>query len=721
MRIWLDHGPGRTLVGPASIAAFAAVALRGDYAAGYRAMQRILALGEARGYEPDTSHARFEFALLACWFEPIENGVHAVQRAREGLIAGGELTYAGYTYQTAVQYLLDCAPSLDVYVAEVEAGMAFVRRTGSEQTGQWLDSHRWLADVLRGESTAAAGEAVPTDRYADDPLALCFAHIDHAIAAAIFGDAVGLTRHTAAAMPLLSAVPGNYPTAVAHLLRGLALAAQARTAEGGERDGLLRELDEATRWLAERAANAPDNFLHLVRLLEAEQAWVTGDFRAAVLAFDAARREASRRQRPWHRALIAERAARFRFAHGNDHAAYEFLAQARQEYLAWGATAKVEQLDWAFPPLRTQPNATFEQSADRRSTVTTGTIDLLGILSASQALSSETSVERLHGRVVDVLGAMTGATGVHLALWSDERLQWMLSAPGRGSGRAPIGVAGDASAVPMSVLRYVQRTGEPLIVDDAAGDDRFARDPYFADLDCCSLLAVPIVSRGTLRAVLVLENRLIRGAFSSERLDTVKLIAGQLAVSLDNAQLYADYRRVGDEQAALRRVATLVARASAPTEVFDAVVREVGLQCDADVARMERFAPDGTVMAVAAWSRTGEVRLAVGERFALEGTSVAALVAKTGRPARVDSFEGASGPIAREARALGIRSSVGCPIIVRGRTWGVIAASTRRRGALPAAHRVGDRGLHRAGRDGDLECRDPGPAHRLASASAHRG
>ena len=78
---------------------------------------------------------------------------------------------------------------------------------------------------------------------------------------------------------------------------------------------------------------------------------------------------------------------------------------------------------------------------------------------------------------------------------------------------------------------------------DATRDDRFARDPYFTDLTCCSLLAVPILSRGALQAVLLLENRLIRGAFTTERLDAVKLIAGQLAVSLDNAHLYTDYRR----------------------------------------------------------------------------------------------------------------------------------------------------------------------------------
>ena len=204
------------------------MALRGDYAAGYRALRRILALGEARGYEPDTSQARFLSALLTCWFEPIENGVQAAQRAREGLIAGGDLANAGYTYHTTVSGLLDCAPSLDVYVAEVEAGWpscgvpaANRPASGSTATGGWPVCCAAKAPpqpVRRSPSTGT-----PTTRWR------CSTRTSHhAIAAAIFGDPVGLARHTAAAMPLLPAVPGLYPTAVAQLLRGLALAGQAR-------------------------------------------------------------------------------------------------------------------------------------------------------------------------------------------------------------------------------------------------------------------------------------------------------------------------------------------------------------------------------------------------------------------------------------------------------------------------------------------------------------
>jgi signal transduction histidine kinase len=157
-------------------------------------------------------------------------------------------------------------------------------------------------------------------------------------------------------------------------------------------------------------------------------------------------------------------------------------------------------------------------------------------------------------------------------------------------------------------------------------------------------------------------------------------LAAGIGVSVLAARSQREARhsaRLAGEQAALRRVATLVARAVPSNELFEAVTREAGELCGADLARMERYEADGTVTAVAAWSRRGDVRLAVGTRFSLDGASIAAKVRETSRPARVDSFVGATGPIASEAQAVGIRASVGCPIVVGGRVWGVIAASTR--------------------------------------------
>jgi signal transduction histidine kinase len=160
------------------------------------------------------------------------------------------------------------------------------------------------------------------------------------------------------------------------------------------------------------------------------------------------------------------------------------------------------------------------------------------------------------------------------------------------------------------------------------------------------------------------------------------LVVSQLAVrSQHEARRSA---RLADEQAALRRVATLVAEAAPRSEVFETVTREVGILSGADLARMERYESGESVIGVAGWSWEEGPELAVGTRFSLEGASIAAMVHDASRAVRVDSFVDAHGPIALEAQGLGIRSSVGWPIFVEGRLWGVIAASSKSETPFPA-------------------------------------
>ena len=152
------------------------------------------------------------------------------------------------------------------------------------------------------------------------------------------------------------------------------------------------------------------------------------------------------------------------------------------------------------------------------------------------------------------------------------------------------------------------------------------------------------------------------------------VVVGQLAARM--RQKAQELARLAEEQSALRRVATLAAQPVSPSVVFEAVTQEVGQLCHADLARMEHFEEGGSVTGVAVWSRV-PAQLAVGTRFGLEGPSIARAVHQTRGPARVNNFAGATGEIAREAHEVGIQSSVGCPIVVDGRLWGVIAASTR--------------------------------------------
>ena len=141
--------------------------------------------------------------------------------------------------------------------------------------------------------------------------------------------------------------------------------------------------------------------------------------------------------------------------------------------------------------------------------------------------------------------------------------------------------------------------------------------------------------------------------------------------------------RIAAEQAALRRVAVLVARAAPPGEVFTAVTEEAGRLLGAGHAAMGRYDPDGAVIVVAAWSRTGAA-IPVGTRMSLGGRNVHTLVFEQGRAARLDDYAGVSGAAAEVAREFGIRAAIGAPISVEGRLWGVMSLASTRERPLPA-------------------------------------
>jgi signal transduction histidine kinase len=160
------------------------------------------------------------------------------------------------------------------------------------------------------------------------------------------------------------------------------------------------------------------------------------------------------------------------------------------------------------------------------------------------------------------------------------------------------------------------------------------------------------------------------------------VFAAVIAIAIANAQARVELRGFAEEQAALRRVATLVARAAPPAQVLAAVTKEAGRLLHADQSAMNRYGPDGT-RTVAAWSSTGAAASPIGARAMLGGLNVATLVSQTGRAARIDDYADASGPAADAVRELGLRAAVGVPVRVEGCLWGFMVVGSLR-GPLPA-------------------------------------
>jgi signal transduction histidine kinase len=167
-------------------------------------------------------------------------------------------------------------------------------------------------------------------------------------------------------------------------------------------------------------------------------------------------------------------------------------------------------------------------------------------------------------------------------------------------------------------------------------------------------------------------------------------LARERAVEADRHRQEADL--AARQQAALRRVATLVAHGVPPSEVFSAVVTELAHCLDVQNAALFRYEPDGTALLLAAADEPGQAKMPVGERFSLDNENVAAMVWRQGRPARMDSHDHAAGSAAARMRALGLSSGVGAPIMVDNRVWGVAVAGSSRSDAFPpsAEQRVSD-------------------------------
>ena len=228
----------------------------------------------------------------------------------------------------------------------------------------------------------------------------------------------------------------------------------------------------------------------------------------------------------------------------------------------------------------------------------------------------------------------------------------------------------------------ISRTGRPVRIDDYRGVPgriaAFVRD----ELGIRASVASPIIVEGRLWGALFIHSK------QSQPLprDTESRLTGfteLVATAVANAEARAEVGRLAEEQAALRRVATLVAREASPPEVFSAVTEELGRILGADIAALVRLEPGNKAIVVATWSDGEGDLVPIGTVISLEDESVATMVLRTGRPARADNPEHASGRIGALVRQLGVTSTVGTPIVVEGRLWGGMSVSSRQPEPLP--------------------------------------
>jgi PAS domain S-box-containing protein len=317
--------------------------------------------------------------------------------------------------------------------------------------------------------------------------------------------------------------------------------------------------DEQTTWrelltahreqLREWAENYPPTFADKHALVAAEIARLEGRDADAMRLYEQAIRSASENGFVQNEGLAHEVAARFCAARGFETIATAYLRNARYCYLRWGADGKVRQLDRLHPHLAAaegnRPTATIGSPVQQ--------LDVASVVKACQAVSSEIVLPKLIERLMTIALENAGADRGLLILPTED--DHLIQAEARAAGdRVDVVLCQKSisgTTCPESLVRYVIRTHESVILDDASRPNLFSDDEYLRGRRTKSILCVPLINQGRLTGLLYLENTLTSSAFTPDRAAILELLAAQAAISLENTRLYRD---LAQREARFRRL-----------------------------------------------------------------------------------------------------------------------------------------------------------------------
>ncbi|MFC1617394.1 AAA family ATPase [Candidatus Margulisiibacteriota bacterium] len=304
-------------------------------------------------------------------------------------------------------------------------------------------------------------------------------------------------------------------------------------------------IEDCYKKMKSRAADAPANFLHHQLLMEAEMARCQGKRVEAEELYSQAIEEVNKRGYIRYAGICNELAAKFYLSIGQKQIAAMYMNEAYYNYTRWGAKAKLVQLKEKYSELFGQsfyqkiPAKESIQSETTSLGTTTTTkakylLDYETIMKASQAISAEINPEKMVQKIISTINENAGAQRTYLIIKSDNG-EMILQGLEIG---ADLILLKDYKEVSQSIIQYVTRTKKPLVLSDASNDVTYLADPYIKKRAVKSIFCLPIIFQGELRGVIYLENNLVEGAFSEDRINAVKVLGTQAAISLENASFY---------------------------------------------------------------------------------------------------------------------------------------------------------------------------------------
>ena len=527
----------------------------GDYKSGFRFGKVGYELVERRGLKRFQARTYMLFAFhLIPYAQHVRDARDFLHRAFEIANKVGDLVFMGwYSGLCLTENLLATGDPLVEVQREAERGLAFAQKGQLGHVVSIIQTHLELVRTLRGLTRKFGSfddEEFGDARFAGNPNSALFewlycmrkvrAHFHAGDYASAIEAATRAQRHKASGY-IYQVVDLRFYSALSH-------AAVCDTAD--QREAHFAALSAHHRQLEIWAEQCPENFENRAALVGAEIARLEGRDVDAMRLYQQGIRSARVNGFVQNEALAYELAARFYAARGFDEIAHLYLRNARYGYLQWGADGKVRQLDEMYPQLRKDelapaPTSTIGAPVER--------LDVGTVIKASQAVSGEIVLGELIKTLLRIAVEHAGAErGLLILFPGDEPRIAAEATTGRGQVEVTLRQTAVSPAdLPESVLHYVIRTRESVILNDALVQNPFSADKYVCQKQARSVLCLPLVKQTKLIGVLYLENDLASHVFTPARISVLELLASQAAISLENARLYNDLQ---EREAKIRRL-----------------------------------------------------------------------------------------------------------------------------------------------------------------------
>ncbi len=538
-----------------------------DYQWAYSFSRLGLDLVEKRGL--DRFKARVYMTLgyhVAPWTKPLVPGTFdLLQRTVDAANEAGDVNYVGYYWYCLISSHLLRGTPLEEVQRIVENGLAFVTKTNFRLLITIFTAQLMLVKSLRGLTPAPGrfdDEVFSESRYEAEcaqSKGLFIAGMMYWIrklqARFLAGDHAGACAAAANAEPDIKTLYGHLELAEFYFYAPLARAAHFDAATAAERIAYAQSVSECQAQLEVWARCCPENWAARSSLVAAESARIGGRDLEAMRMYEQSTQLARLHGFVNDEAVAHEAAARFYAARGFGSFAEGHLRRGREAFAQWGADAKLGDLDQAFPDVASisiddRGSASFTRLHE---------LDLANVVKSSQAVSAETDLATLMDTLMTTVLQQAGAErGALIAVRGDEL--WIEAQARTTHDDVAVDVSDvivTSQALPESMLRYVLRARESVLLNDASAPNAYSSDPYIVRNRTRSILCLPLLKQAVLIGVLYLENSLAPGVFTPTRLSVLKLLASQAAISLQNARLYAELQRENRDrrqsEAALKR------------------------------------------------------------------------------------------------------------------------------------------------------------------------